>query len=293
MRTLLCVLLLAFAVVQAELDPNDLQNKFSELGYDGPSPPSVEQGQKAFEDQCRKNGGEEAVENGKKAQQEMVDCVQSLINVTAVNAEIEEAKPTGELDAVFKKYCRKTPDLMKCTEKLTENIDGCLAEDQKKVSGIVLNVSRTLLNFTCFKEGDRIALFIAEGGPECLESKKEGIQKCLNQTFGKYANSFAQANLTDLSNFNLPLVLFDEGQCDEIDEAAQCVVKVLEECKDPTPANVVESVLKVVKKVIPCKQQSHQPVTSKDLNAKSSSSMKTPMMIAVLASVVSTFVGHF
>jgi len=59
-----------------------------------------------------------------------------------------------------------------------------------------------------------ISVFIAEGGPECLESKQEGIQKCLNETFGKYAESIASAaNLTDLSNFNLPLVLFDEGQC--------------------------------------------------------------------------------
>jgi hypothetical protein len=54
-------------------------------------------------------------------------------------------------------FARKTPDLMNCTEKLTQNIDGCLAEDQKRVSGIVLDVARTLLNFTCFKEGDRIA----------------------------------------------------------------------------------------------------------------------------------------
>jgi Protein of unknown function (DUF1397) len=46
---------------------------------------------------------------------------------------------------------------MNCTEKMTQNIDGCLAEDQKRVSAIVLDVARTLLNFTCFKEGDRIA----------------------------------------------------------------------------------------------------------------------------------------
>jgi Protein of unknown function (DUF1397) len=35
-----------------------------------------------------------------------VACVQSLINVTAVQEEIEKAKPTGELDTVFKKYCK-------------------------------------------------------------------------------------------------------------------------------------------------------------------------------------------
>ncbi|CAB3369270.1 Hypothetical predicted protein [Cloeon dipterum] len=216
----------------------------------------------------------------------MIDCVQSLVNYTAVQAEIETLKPTGELDTVFKKYCKKTPDLMVCTEQLTQDIEGCLAEDQKKVSSIVLNVTSTLLNFTCFKEGDRIALFIAEGGPECLESKQEGIQKCLNHTFGKYGEPLSKANFSDLSNFNLPLILFDESQCKDLDDAVKCVVRVLEECKDPTPANVVESVLKVVKRVIPCKEQ---PVTSKVLTSDGSSISLGYSLLSVLISLLLAF----
>jgi len=51
--------------VTAELDPNDASKHLKELGYDGPTPPSLEQSEKAFEEQCRKNGGEDAVEKGK------------------------------------------------------------------------------------------------------------------------------------------------------------------------------------------------------------------------------------
>jgi len=67
----------------------------------------------------------------------------------------------------------------------------------------------------------------------------------------------------------------------EIDEAAQCVVKVLEGCKDPTPANVVESVLKVVKKVIPCKSEkvSQDPVITNKITKSGSSSLVGPPML--------------
>jgi hypothetical protein len=60
--------LLCVAAVTAELDPNDVNKQLKDLGYEGPTPPSVEQGQKAFEEQCRKLGGEEAVERGKVKQ---------------------------------------------------------------------------------------------------------------------------------------------------------------------------------------------------------------------------------
>jgi hypothetical protein len=37
---------------------------------------------------------------------DLQECVKSLVNVTELQAEVEYAKPTGDLDAVFRKYCR-------------------------------------------------------------------------------------------------------------------------------------------------------------------------------------------
>jgi hypothetical protein len=34
------------------------------------------------------------------------DCFTSLVNVTELQAEMEIAKPSGDLDTVFRKYCR-------------------------------------------------------------------------------------------------------------------------------------------------------------------------------------------
>jgi hypothetical protein len=38
--------------------------------------------------------------------EEFQECYKSLVNVTELQAEMETAKPSGDLDVVFRKYCR-------------------------------------------------------------------------------------------------------------------------------------------------------------------------------------------
>ena len=106
---------------------------------------------------CEKNGGTEAYENAKKAITELYGCASSLVNVTLLKQEMEEARPKGDLDEVFKKYCRKKPTLRKCILTATSAIEPCLEAEEAKNQKIVENVFDKILNFTCFKEGDRIA----------------------------------------------------------------------------------------------------------------------------------------
>lgn len=40
------------------------------------------------------------------AKDDIQECFKSIVNVTELQAEMEIAKPTGDLDAVFRKYCR-------------------------------------------------------------------------------------------------------------------------------------------------------------------------------------------
>jgi len=37
---------------------------------------------------------------------EFRECIMSLVNITELQEEMEQAKPTGDLDTVFRKYCR-------------------------------------------------------------------------------------------------------------------------------------------------------------------------------------------
>lgn len=50
-------------------------------------------------------------------------------------------------------------------------------------------------------------MFVAEGGKECLEQRKESLQDCANKTLGSRVP-------TDISVSTLPLLLFDKQQCE-------------------------------------------------------------------------------
>lgn len=119
--------------------------------------PSIQEATNLFEQKCRKNGGPNAFQNAKHAQTEMEKCLKSLINMTELNAEMESAKPKGELDEVFKKYCRRSPILKTCVNNFTTAIEPCLEQKERENKRIVLNITESLLNFICYKEGDRIA----------------------------------------------------------------------------------------------------------------------------------------
>lgn len=208
--------------------------------------PTMEEGQRMFEEKCKKMGHPEAYQAAEAGRDELQECVMSLVNVTELNAEMDKAKPTGDLDAVFRKYCRKSPQFQQCINNFTLLIEPCLNEEEKENKNLIQNITDSILKFVCYKEGDRIALFIAEGGPECISANLEAIQTCANKTITK--------NLPKetLSVDNLPSLVFGEEQCRDMADLQKCVVKALETCSEPTPANIVDSMFNFVRKMTPC-----------------------------------------
>ncbi|XP_013136634.1 PREDICTED: 27 kDa hemolymph protein-like isoform X2 [Papilio polytes] len=200
-----------------------------------------------LKEKCENNGGPDAYTNLEGAVKSFTTCVQDLINFSTLNEEIEKAKPDGRVDEVFKKYCDKRPVLLNCFHNLTEVLETCLtAEEQQHVPPFV-NMTHQLAEFICFKDGDRIALFIAEKGPECLQEKSAMINECLNNTFiGK--PSF------DKIPDEIPEIKFGEKECNQLTKAQSCVVAALETCAVPTSANIIESLFKFARKSLPCKE---------------------------------------
>lgn len=61
------------------------------------------------------------------------------------------------MDEVFAKYCAKSPVTLDCIKNLTVAIEPCLDEGERENLKLVLNVSESVANFICYKDGDRIA----------------------------------------------------------------------------------------------------------------------------------------
>jgi len=77
----------------------------------------IEEVTKSLQKKCENNGGPEAFDKAKSAAEELAECMKSMVNVTELQEEMDKAKPTGDLDLVFKKYCRKSPVFKECVTK--------------------------------------------------------------------------------------------------------------------------------------------------------------------------------
>lgn len=89
----------------------------------------------------------------------------------------------------------------------------CLEEKESDGVNTFVKIFTNLLNFVCYKDGDQIALFIAEKGPECFKEQKDGLIDCFNSTFRKYLpDEVPSADTTALPTALPTLVLGDE-QC--------------------------------------------------------------------------------
>ena len=114
-------------------------------------------GTNRFRARCVKNAGPDAYDLIDRAQLEMAQCIQKLVNITELYAEMEKYKPTGDLDIVFREYCSKRQSMRTCVSNFTNTIEVCLVEKMRENKKIVMNITDSLLEFVCYKEGDRIA----------------------------------------------------------------------------------------------------------------------------------------
>ncbi|KAJ2938252.1 hypothetical protein O0L34_g17594 [Tuta absoluta] len=191
---------------------------------------------------CKKNGAEDKVDDVEKGVTEFMQCGKALIDPDTIRKEIEEAKPNGALDEVFKKYCAKSPEMKTCISNVLTKVSPCMDATLKEHISDAKNATSQLIDFVCYKDGDRIALFIAEQGPECFQTKANEIREC--------ANSLKNSVPTVEEAKKLTL----QEQCSKFDTLSQCVVNSLEKCNTPTPANMVDSLFKFVRKSSPCAQ---------------------------------------
>ncbi|XP_034489722.1 27 kDa hemolymph protein [Drosophila innubila] len=249
------------AKAQLNLDNIDLQNQlpedFAKTNF------SLNEMKDLFRNKCIEVSGEEVggqafsdIESGVIG---LTECMNRIVNYTAMQKEIDDASPRGELDVVFNKYCKKRTDAIDCFDEFNVKLLPCLDKDEQKSQDVIRHIIQSLLNFVCYKDGDQIALFIAEEGPECLRSQKDNIQECFNSTFSTFLNN------SDIHEDNkiktLPKFVVGQTQCGDIRILESCIVRHLEHCKKITPANLIESMFNFIRNETVCRNYHPLPLT--------------------------------
>ncbi|CAH0555894.1 unnamed protein product [Brassicogethes aeneus] len=279
---LILVIGLALAQNLNEIDGDDLKEKlgeqFPELkNFNQSLLPKPEDVEKKFKEKCEQNGADPSiVDNWKENHESLKSCMEKYVNVTILQEELEEAKKTGAMDEVFGRYCGKYGDIHQCFADVTGDVRKCLNHKEAGAFNITLTAIGELKEFLCYKDGDRMAMFVAEGGPECIEEQKNGIQNCMNATLGTRIP-------TDLSIENMPSFLFTDNDCSDFDTIRTCINVELEKCKTNTPANLMDAFFKFLKKHTPCK---NVPTNKMKAALKDSATTGAVSTFAVLVSFI-------
>ncbi|CAG9862046.1 unnamed protein product [Phyllotreta striolata] len=215
--------------------------------FNSSSIPNAEDIEAVLREKCAKNGAPDAIDLLMAEQADAIECIQNYINATKIQTELEDAKATGSMDEVFAEYCKKWPDIHECFDNATNIARQCLNKQEESALNKSLDILDELQEFMCFKDGDRLAMFISEKGVECLQERQDGLKDCFNRTVG---SRFPDPE--DLSVTTLPVLLFTEQDCEDFDTLRQCVIEELEHCKTSTPANIIDALFKFLKKHLPC-----------------------------------------
>lgn len=97
-------------------------------------------------------------------------------------------------------------------ENFTAIIEPCLEPQEIEGKKTFVKIFKNLLNFVCFKDGDQIALFIAEKGPECFNDRKDDLITCMNGTFYKHLPSQKEIENKGIPQA-LPALVMGAEQC--------------------------------------------------------------------------------
>ena len=167
---------------------------------------------------CFKVGGQVALDNWLKAQEDLLWCVMQNFHVLSIKDEIEAKKATGDLDLVFKKYCGDPVQKTRpCIIEFLEVSGHCLRSKDRESLNVTMKMIDSAIDFVCHNSGDRMALFMAEKGMECLTTKQEGALACVNKSVpelfktvhDKLSSSYPGARRRSVD----PVIVFNQKNC--------------------------------------------------------------------------------
>lgn len=185
---------------------------------------SMDGAKKVLKEKCvNVSGTEAAYTRAVEAAETLKECAVGMIDLERMQEDIEEAEPKGELDTVFNKYeqgflkfklkyfivvaifryCRNRTIAIDCLTNFGRAVEPCLVATEIDFERIFISIVTKLLDFICYRDGDMIALFIAENGPKCINDNKDQLIGCFNSTFSKYVPAEADAIPTTLPHLEI------------------------------------------------------------------------------------------
>ncbi|XP_061709477.1 uncharacterized protein LOC133519487 [Cydia pomonella] len=181
---------------------------------------------------CTKSGAEDKVPQVLDAIENFEKCSVSLFKDEVLLEEVATAIRNNDLNGVFKKYCARTGRLAACTYSLIDSVGLCVGGADLPAAH---NFVDQLLGFVCHNDGERIGLFIQEGGPQCFQQNVGALNGC------------AAKVLSEIDGVQ-PI----KERCTKFDELSKCLVETVSTCSPAAPGDMMRALLAHVRQATPC-----------------------------------------
>lgn len=96
-----------------------------------------------------KNGDLEVYEAVKNSINQFYNCLESQLNFTELQKDIDGALPVGQVDDVFEKYCVKKSDVQKCFDDYAKMAESHWNVQDEEKNKIRINISKKIFDFYC------------------------------------------------------------------------------------------------------------------------------------------------
>ena len=106
-------------------------------------------------------------------------------------------------------FSEKVPAARACLASFLAVSRQCLKEKDQAGLNITLDMVDSAIQFTCHRDGDRVALFLSEQGAECLTSRYTEILACVNKSVPEIFRSTAQTRRRNRMHF----YVFQQQNC--------------------------------------------------------------------------------
>lgn len=201
-----------------------------------------------WEERCLEVGGQSVLDRYGEEQEKLLYCVIQQFDFVEIQEEIEEKKKVGDLDEVFKKYCRQHVSTVRsCLTSFLDVSRLCLRPQERPGLNVTLGMVDSAIEFVCHNSGDRIALFMSYDGVQCVVDHKDEIMSCINRSVPEVLN--AKQNMRSKK---MHFYVFQQENCRKGDAIIECVEASLMKCSDPTPSNLVNGLMQAMREDTPC-----------------------------------------
>lgn len=205
-----------------------------------------------------------------KTAAETMQCVQERVALDQLMLDMTTHIAGGTLDQLVAERCRKQlPEAVStCSALALERLQPCWLSadaqndtaDQQQADVVSKKLRKVLMagvEFFCYRDGERVAIFLHESGRECMraESTREAGRHCLSW-LGVQSDLWLEA-VSVLTEWRDEVRR--QQHCQRLQSIRRCMTSAFETCNSSTPANVVDSVLAVMLEPLECRDSETSP----------------------------------